>query len=467
MKGADSDLGRRRSAHLDRRRREEHPRHAGGLPGGARAPRHWPSAPARPRWRRSAGSPSTWPSSTCALGTESGLDLLPKLLGGEPEPRHRPHHRLRAPSRPPSRRCGAAPGTTCPSRSRRRRSATSSRSSRRSGTLTAQGGRARAAAGRRRRPDVEIASRVAGDARRAGDRGARRRQPTRRCCSAARAAPARASWRAPSTARARARDRPFVVTNCPTLSEELLESELFGHVEGRVHRRRPRSGRGGSRRPKGGTLFLDEIGEIPPALQAKLLRFLQEKDVRAGRRDRAPATPTCASSPRPTATWRPTSRPAASARTSSTGSTWSRCGCRRCASGARTSCRWRAPSSRIFARGDAGRCRPSSRRPRRRRSSSYDWPGNVRELRNAIERAAILWPAVGHRAGGLPGPRSPRAAQRRPDDRRRLHRRRRRARAHPVGARAGPQGRGRGRRCWASTPRRSGANARSTKGRRS
>ena len=72
------------------------------------------------------------------------------------------------------------------------------------------------------------------------------------------------------------RERPFVVVNCPTLSEELLASELFGHARGSFTGAvRDQPGR--IEAAEGGTVFLDEIGEISPALQAKLLRFLQEK----------------------------------------------------------------------------------------------------------------------------------------------------------------------------------------------
>src|SRR5512143_1669621 len=72
------------------------------------------------------------------------------------------------------------------------------------------------------------------------------------------------------------RDRPFVVVNCPTLSEELLASELFGHARG-AFTGAVRDQEGRVEAAEGGTVFLDEIGEISPALQAKLLRFLQEK----------------------------------------------------------------------------------------------------------------------------------------------------------------------------------------------
>lgn len=71
-------------------------------------------------------------------------------------------------------------------------------------------------------------------------------------------------------------DRPFVVVNCPTLSEELLASELFGHVRGAFTGAvKDTPGRVAS--AEGGTLFLDEIAEIAPSVQARLLRFLQDR----------------------------------------------------------------------------------------------------------------------------------------------------------------------------------------------
>ncbi|MBY0503762.1 MAG: sigma-54 dependent transcriptional regulator [Bryobacteraceae bacterium] len=82
------------------------------------------------------------------------------------------------------------------------------------------------------------------------------------------------------------RNQPFVAINCAALPESLIESELFGHEKGAFTGaldRRP----GCFEQAHGGTLFLDEIGEMPLATQSKLLRVLEEKQIRrlGGRAD--------------------------------------------------------------------------------------------------------------------------------------------------------------------------------------
>jgi two-component system response regulator HydG len=74
------------------------------------------------------------------------------------------------------------------------------------------------------------------------------------------------------------KNKPFVAINCGALRETLLESELFGHEKGSFTGAYNRK-IGLAEAANGGTLFLDEVGELEPAIQAKLLRFIQEGEV--------------------------------------------------------------------------------------------------------------------------------------------------------------------------------------------
>lgn len=180
---------------------------------------------------------------------------------------------------------------------------------------------------------------------------------------------------------------PFVTVSCPSLSRELLESELFGHVKG-AFTGALKDTWGKVEAAKGGTLFLDEIGELPAELQPKLLRLLQEKayervgdtktrsaDVRviaATNRDLAAAVQ--AGSFREDLFYRlnviSVQVPALRARP------------RDLERHARDFLRFFAEESGHAVRDFSPEAWAAIRR--------HPWPGNLRELRNAIERAVIL-----------------------------------------------------------------------------
>jgi Response regulator containing CheY-like receiver, AAA-type ATPase, and DNA-binding domains len=134
------------------------------------------------------------------------------------------------------------------------------------------------------------------------------------------------------------RNKPFIPVDCGSLVPTLIESELFGHVRGSFT---------GATHPKegllaiadGGTVFLDEIGELPVDLQAKLLRAIQEKEIRpVGGVKSVPINVRIL--PPPIGTWNGRLTMVRSAATFSSGSMYSRCAFRRCARGDRTSRFW-------------------------------------------------------------------------------------------------------------------------------
>ncbi|MCI0572977.1 MAG: sigma-54 dependent transcriptional regulator [Myxococcaceae bacterium] len=183
--------------------------------------------------------------------------------------------------------------------------------------------------------------------------------------------------------------RPFVTVNCPTLSEQLLASELFGHARG-AFTGAVRDQPGRVEQAEGGTLFLDEIAEMSPALQAQLLRFLQDKQFERlgeGKTRRADVRVVAATN-------RDLEKEVAEGRF-------------------REDLLYRLnvfevklPSLRerredilplaqrflaFFAR-DSQRVPPELSPATEAMLQAYPWPGNVRELRNALERALIVWP---------------------------------------------------------------------------
>ena len=186
------------------------------------------------------------------------------------------------------------------------------------------------------------------------------------------------------------RERPFAVVNCPALSEELLASEMFGHAKG-AFTGAVRDQPGRVEAAEGGTLFLDEVGEVPQSIQAKLLRFLQDKHF-----ERVGETRTRVADVRIVAATNRNLEEAVRA------------------GQFREDLLFRlnvvevtVPSLRerreeilplaqsflgFFAR--AARRSPQQLSPEAERAFlAYGWPGNIRELRNAIERAVILSPA--------------------------------------------------------------------------
>ncbi len=185
------------------------------------------------------------------------------------------------------------------------------------------------------------------------------------------------------------RDRPFVLVNCPTLSEELLVSELFGHARG-AFTGAVKDHEGRVEVAEGGTVFLDEIGEISPGLQAKLLRFLQEK-----RFERVGETRTRTADVRVVAATNRGLEEEVKAGRFREDLLYRLNVVEVTVPPLRERAEDVLPLARRFVAFFArqGRRQPPDLSAEAERVLlAYPWPGNVRELRNAIERALILAP---------------------------------------------------------------------------
>jgi len=132
---------------------------------------------------------------------------------------------------------------------------------------------------------------------------------------------------------------PFVAINCCTLPEDLLDSELFGHIKGSFTSATSNR-KGLFQQAHGGTLFLDEIGDISPRLQANCCA--SSRKARCGRWAAKPRSRwMCASSPPPTGTSNTWRRRIPSAAICCSASTYCASTFRHCGNARRTSCRWR------------------------------------------------------------------------------------------------------------------------------
>ncbi|HXG61897.1 MAG TPA: sigma-54 dependent transcriptional regulator [Planctomycetota bacterium] len=175
---------------------------------------------------------------------------------------------------------------------------------------------------------------------------------------------------------------PFLCVNCAALSAGLLESELFGHEKG-AFTGADRLRKGRFELADGGTLLLDEVSEIDPALQAKLLRVLQERAF-----ERVGSSRTRRVDVRVVAT---TNRdlPAEVARGRFREDLYYRLNVLPVRMPALRERREEIP---LLVEHFTARHRKRVSPAAMRKLCAYDWPGNVRELANLLERAAVLCP---------------------------------------------------------------------------
>jgi two-component system response regulator AtoC len=195
------------------------------------------------------------------------------------------------------------------------------------------------------------------------------------------------------------RDEPFIAVNCGAIPAPLLESELFGHRKG-AFTDANRDRRGLFEEATGGTLFLDEIGELPLALQVKLLRVLQEEEIRrlGDTQDIAIDVRIVAATARDLA--------AEVARGNFREDLYYRLNVVALHLPALRERREDIPLlvahfiERMNAR--MGLAITSATPEAMRLLVEYDWPGNVRELENTIERAMVLTETTHLEVDGLP-----------------------------------------------------------------
>ena len=190
------------------------------------------------------------------------------------------------------------------------------------------------------------------------------------------------------------KDKPFLVVNCGAIPETLMEAELFGHERG-AFTGAVATRRGIFREAEGGTVLLDEIGELPAALQVKLLRVLQERNVRGvGATTEVPVDVRILA-----ATNRPVEEDVRSGRFRQ--DLYYRLNVIRIEV---PPLRERREDIRPLAEHFLARCCAEQQKEIRglapdavRALEGYAFPGNVRELENVLERAVAL--ATGHTVG--------------------------------------------------------------------
>ena len=211
----------------------------------------------------------------------------------------------------------------------------------------------------------------------------------RRCWCRASRAPARNWWRARSTTCSPRGAMPFVAVNCGAIPEALLEAEFFGYRKG-AFTGANEDREGFFQAAQGGTLFLDEIGDLPLAMQSKLLRVIQERAVRpVGAVAETPINVRIVSATHKDLGAEVHGRTLPPGPVS-TGSTSSGSACRRCAS-ASTTCRRSALPCCSASPHDAGVAPvPTLDADALQHLLRYGFPGNVRELENLLHRALAL-----------------------------------------------------------------------------